>query len=196
MIGHAVCLESADMTHVNNFLATEPLSRTLTDGDVTKIDVYRWRHLRDYTLRMDDGRDGFPCLALGLDAPPEEVGNLRTDVWQDTLEYWIRSERIIAAGPLMLPTEYKDDPSSLPVGDLVLFNAKNREDAVDFIEDMPTAAAGLYDDLRVHFYNRLDITGKFVAEDPTRDAPCGDLREAMQVWGYPIEDDQTPWLNW
>ena len=38
-------------------------------------------------------------MCLGLDYPAEQVGNaLRNDVWQETLEYWIRSERVIAAG--------------------------------------------------------------------------------------------------
>jgi hypothetical protein len=53
----------------------------------------------------------------------------------------------------------------------------------------------LYKDLRVNFYNSLDITGKFVSEDPLRDAPCGQMKEALEYWGYPTADDQTPWLN-
>lgn len=136
-------------------------------------------------------------MCLGLDYPPEQVGNdLRDEVWEEMLEYWIRSERVIAAGPLHLPTEFKDDPSSLPVGDLILFNAEDRDDAIQFAEDLPAAQAGLYETLRVHFYNTLDITGKFVSEDPLRDAPCHDMKEAMEVWGYPVADEQTPWLNW
>lgn len=197
LIGHAVCLESSALEHVHEFLAEEPLSRMLTGGDISKIPLYRWRHIRDYTLRIDDGRNGFPCMCVGMDYPAEEVGNdLRESVKKDMLEYMIRSERIIAAGPLHLPTEFKDDPSSLPVGDLILFNAPDRADAIDFIENMPAAQAGLYESLRVHFYNTLDITGKFVSEDPLRDAPCGDLKEAMEYWGYPVQDEQTPWLNW
>jgi len=77
-----------------------------------------------------------------------------------------------------------------------LFNAMDRDAAIDFIESMPAAEEGLYGDMRVHFYNNLDITGKFVAEDPLRDAPCHQMKEAMEVWGYPVADDQTPWLNW
>lgn len=197
LIGHAVCLESTELKHVQEFLATEPLSRMLTGADASKIPLYRWRHIRDYTLRIDDGRNGYPCMCLALDSPPEQVGNdLRDSVRDEMLDYWIRSERVIAAGPLHLPTEFKDDPSSLPVGDLVLFNAVDRDDAIQFAENMPASQAGLYETLRVHFYNTLDITGKFVSEDPLRDAPCGDMKEAMEVWGYPVSDDQTPWLNW
>jgi hypothetical protein len=48
----------------------------------------------------------------------------------------------------------------------------------------------------VHFYNNLDVTGKFVSEDDLQENPCTDLKEAMEVWGYPVHDDQTPWLNW
>lgn len=72
----------------------------------------------------------------------------------------------------------------------------DRDAAIEFAEDMPSAMNGLYKDMRVHFYNQLDITGKYVAEDPLRDAPCGQMKEALEYWGYPVADDQTPWLNW
>jgi uncharacterized protein YciI len=121
---------------------------------------------------------------------------LRQETNLTHIEYLIRSERVIAAGSLHLPTEFKDDPSSLPVGDLIMFNANGREDAIEWAENDPRALAGLYKTIQVHFYNSLDVTGKFVAEDELRDAPCADLKEAMEVWGYPIGDDQTPWLNW
>ena len=165
------------------------------DGDISNIPLYRWRHIRDYTLRIDDGRFGYPCLCLGLDAPTEEVGNTRIEKEQQQLEYLIRSERIIAVGPLHLPTIVKDDPSSYAIGDLLLFNAKDRTDAINFVEQLPYAQEGLYDNMKVHFYNQLDITGKFVSEDPLRDAPCSQLKEAMEIWGYPVQDDQTAWLN-
>jgi hypothetical protein len=134
-------------------------------------------------------------MIMALDEDPEEVGNLREEVMEDNLEYLIRSECVIAVGPLHLPTEFKDDPSSIPVGDFVLFNAKNQEEAIDFAQNLPSAEDGLYKDLRVHFYNSLDITGKFVSEDPLRDAPAGQMKEALEYWGYPTADDQTPWLN-
>ncbi len=135
-------------------------------------------------------------MCLAMDDEPEKVGNLREELKNDQLEYLIRSERVIAAGPLHLPTQVKDDPSSIPLGDLILFNAENRDHAVDFCENLPAAQEGLYRDLRVHFYNNLDITGKFVSEDPLRDAPCSQMKEALEVWGYPVADSQTPWLNW
>jgi len=196
VIGHAMCLESTALSHVQEVLAKDPIVQMLTNGDLTNIPLYRWRHIRDYSLRIDDGRDGYPCLCLGLDAEPEQVGNLRAEVQQPYLEQLMRSERVIAAGPLHLPTELKNDPSSMAVGDLILFNAKNRDDAIDFAENLPSAAAGLYESMRVHFYNTLDITGKFVSEDPLRDSPCEEMKEAMEYWGYPVDDEQTPWLNW
>jgi len=225
VIGHAMCLESTQLDHVKSVLAQDPIVQMLTgsaaaaaasddaddnndDGDdtvapaapaaadLTNIPLYRWRHIRDYSLRIDDGRDGYPCLCLALDGEPEQVGNLRQQVQQRYLEQLMRSERVIAAGPLHLPTEFKDDPSSLAVGDLILFNAKDRADAIAFAENLPTAEAGLYDSMRVHFYNTLDVTGKFVSEDPLRDASCEQMREAMEYWGYPVDDEQTPWLNW
>lgn len=199
-IGHAMCLESTKLEHVQDLLRREPIIQMLTGGDISNIPLYRWRHIRDYSLRIDDGRFGYPCLCLALDGEPEQLGadasGLRPDLQKEMLEYLIRSERVIAAGPLHLPTEFKDDPSSLPVGDLFLFNAQSRDHAVDFVEDLPGAQEGLYDDMRVHFYNSLDVTGKFVSEDPLRDAPCGQMKEALEVWGYPVADDQTPWLNW
>ena len=74
--------------------------------------------------------------------------------------------------------------------------ADDREEAVAFAEELPSAQAGLYQSMQCHFYNNLDVTGKFVSEDPLRDAPCADMKEAMEYWGYPVADDQTPWLNW
>lgn len=192
-----MCLESQKLEHVQEALQQEPIIQSLTNGDISNISLYRWWHIRDYSLRQDDGRFGSPCLLLALDKQAEEgIGNVRQETKEDHLEYLIKSERVIAAGPLHLPTEFKNDPSSLAVGDLVLYNAKDRQDAIEFAENDPRALAGLYDSMRVHFYNSLDITGKFVSEDPLQENPCADLKEAMGVWGYPVEDDQTPWLNW
>jgi hypothetical protein len=200
VIGHAMCLESLELKYVQDFLRNEPIIQMLTgDGNLDNIPLYRWRHLRDYSLRMDDGRFGYPCMCLAMDAPAEDLqmaGNLREETRQDVLEYWIQSKRIIAAGALHLPTEFKNDPSSIAVGDLMLFNARDRNHAIEFAEGLPSAEQGLYNDLRVYFYNNLDITGKFVSEDPLRDSPCEQLKEAMEVWGYPVSDEQTPHLNW
>ena len=176
-----------------------------TPLDISSIPIYRWRHIRDYSLRIDDGRDGFPCMCLALDdrssssstdlTPHTKQEELRQASQKEYLETLIRSERVIAAGPLHVPTITKDDPSSIPIGDFILFNAKNRDDAVSFCENLPTAMVGLYDSMRVHFYNTLDISGKFVSEDPLRDAPCEEMKEAMEYWGYPVSDEQTPWIN-
>jgi uncharacterized protein YciI len=188
--------ESTEVKYAKDVLSKDPIVQKLTGGDISNIPFYRWRHIRDYSLRMDDGRFGFPCMCLGFDNDPGEVGNLRSDVWQETLEYMIRSERVIAAGPLHVATEQKDDPASVAVGDLILFNAKDRDFAIEFAENLPTAQDGLYKEMRVHFYNLLDITGKFVSENSLRDAPGEQMKEAMEYWGYPTGDDQTPWLNW
>jgi hypothetical protein len=205
VIGHAMCLESRELKHVQDFLRNEPIIQMLTNGNLDHIPLYRWRHLRDYSLRIDDGRFGYPCLCLAMDADAEDFvsgagddnsANVREETRQKVMEYWIQSKRIIAAGALHLPTQFKDDPSSIAVGDLMLFNAKDRNDAVAFAEGLPSAEQGLYQDMRVYFYNNLDITGKFVSEDPLRDSPCEQLKEAMEVWGYPVSDEQTPHLNW
>lgn len=194
-------METPDIQHVHELLKRDPVVRSLTDDGARshEVPLYRWRHIRDYTLRIDDGRFGFPCMMVGLDDAAGAGGGTtttRAETEKESLEYLIRSQRVIAAGPLHVPTLAKDDPSSVAVGDLVMFNAKDRDDAISFVEGMPGAMAGLYGDLRVHFYNNLDVTGKFVSEDPTRDAPGYQMKEAMEVWGYPVDDDQTPWLNW
>jgi uncharacterized protein YciI len=191
-------MESPDIKYVKEVLVEDPILKSLTgNGErVHDVPLYRWRHIRDYTLRIDDGRFGYPCMMVGLDGDPEVVGNTRPETEKAMLEYLIRSQKVIMAGPLYLPTEIKNDPSSIAVGDLIMFNAKDREDAIQFVENLPSAQEGLYQDLRVHFYNQLDITGKFVSEDPFRDAPGHQMKEAMEYWGYPVDDDQTPWLNW
>ena len=190
-------LESPHISHVREMLQEEPILQMLNGGDLNAISLYRWRHIRDYTLRRDDGRFGYPCMMIGVDHDAdEETLQIRQETKEAFMKYMIDSERIIMAGPLHMPTEIKDDPSSIAMGDFILFNAKSREDAIQFVEDMPTSMEGLYKDLRVHFYNNLDITGKFVSEDPMRDAPGYQMKEAMEVWGYPVADNQTPWLNW
>jgi hypothetical protein len=199
IVGQALILESTDISHVQDLLREEPVLNMLTGGDISNVPLYRWRQIRDYTLRIDDGRDGFPCMMYALDEDPESAiggSNIREETNKAVMTYLIQSERVIAAGPLHLPTEFKDDPSSLAVGDLILFNAKNREDAIDFCENLPSAVEGLYKEIRVHFYNNLDVTGKFVSEDPMRDAPCHEMKEAMEYWGYPASDEETPHLNW
>ena len=192
-------LETLDIKYIHEMLREDPVLRAITRGDeeaYKRVPLYRWRHIRDHTLRHDDGRFGYPCMMIGLDDEPEVVGNTRADTAEETLRYLMLSDKVIAAGPIHLPTEFKDDPSSIAVGDLIMFNAKDRNDAVEFVENMPTSMKGLYKDLRVHFYNNLDVTGKFISESPLRDTPCADMREAMEVWGYPVDEDQTRWLNW
>jgi uncharacterized protein YciI len=196
-------MESTKLEHVQDTLSRDPIVQKLTGGDISQIPLYRWRHIRDYTLRQDDGRHGTPamCLAFDNDDDDDELqsddsNDVRQETSQAVLEYLIRSERVIATGPLHMPTAFKNDPSSLPVGDLIMFNALDREDAIKFVENLPSAQEGLYKNMKVYFYNNLDVTGKFVSEDSFRDAPCEQMKEALEYWGYPVQDEQTPWLNW
>lgn len=190
VIGQALCLESSDLYYVQDHLSRDPLIHLWTKGDISSIPLYRWRHIRDYSLRIDDGRYGTPCLLLALD----HANNTRTeDVTNATLEYWIRQERVIAAGPLYEPKVEKND-ALRPLGELILFNAVDREGGIEFCENMPSAQEGWYHSMRMHFYNQLDITGKFVSKNPL-ETNSDDMKEAMEIWGYPVDDDQTPWLN-
>lgn len=203
-IGHVLILESADLAHIKSFLATDPVVQKL-GCSVEDIPLYRWRHIKDYTLRMDDGRDGYPNVLIQMDRPAEELGgtDIRSATEEAKLEYMIRSRKVIAAGPLHLPTEIKDDPSSMPVGDIVFFNAMDRDGAVEFAENDPAALAGLYETMRVHKYNTLDITGKFISENLHTLEGNDDivnrhliLKEEMRAEGYPVDDEQTSWFNY
>jgi uncharacterized protein YciI len=197
VIGQALCLESSELGFALDFLQNDPLVQFFTGGDLSNIPIYRWRHIRDYTLRRDDGRHGTPALLLALDDDSHsESREIRQEDDEKSLEYLIRSERVIAAGPLHVCTESKDDPSSIPIGDLILFNAQDRDEAIAFAENDPKAQSGLYKSMQVHLYNNLDVTGKFVAKNRFDYEPTADLKQAMERWGYPVSDEETPWLNW
>lgn len=195
-----MCIESKTLENAQELLSRDPIVQQLTGGDVSQIPLYRWRHIRDITLRQDDGRIGVPYFLMSMDRSAEEgIGNMRESVTNDNLEYFIRSERVIAAGPLFLSTAFKDDPSSIPVGDLTLFNAETREEAIEFAEKSPAANAGLYSQMKLHRFNSLDVTGKFVARNhvnPDRTKNSEDMKEALDYWGYPVDDKETKWINW
>jgi hypothetical protein len=199
-VGHAICIESASLEYAQDLLSRDPIVQQLTGGDITNIPFFRWRQIRDFSVRVDDGRHGVPNILIAMDRSPEEgIGNLRDDVQHDYLEYLIRSERAIAAGSIHLPTEFKDDPSSIAVGDFVIFNAADRESAIEFAEGSPAAEAGLYGNMKLHRFNSLDVTGKFAATNtvyPEKSKHTGEMKEALEHWGYPVDDKQTKWINW
>eukprot|EP00585_Thalassiosira_rotula_P008725 CAMPEP_0196136888 /NCGR_PEP_ID=MMETSP0910-20130528/5042_1 /TAXON_ID=49265 /ORGANISM="Thalassiosira rotula, Strain GSO102" /LENGTH=384 /DNA_ID=CAMNT_0041397247 /DNA_START=68 /DNA_END=1222 /DNA_ORIENTATION=+ len=203
-IGHAMCIDSPTIQHCREALSRDPVIQNLLgvdpetgQCDVSSIPLYRWRQIRDHTLRRDDGRDGLPSMALGFDRQEAMSDGLREEVFEDHLEYLIRSERVISAGPLHVATEEKTDPKSVAVGTLVFFNAKDRENAVEFVENDPASLAGLYGTMTVHRYNNLDVTGKFVSENLYfPDQNTYQMKDAMAHWGYPVDDQQTKWLNW
>ncbi|KAL7551467.1 hypothetical protein ACHAWF_014648, partial [Thalassiosira exigua] len=201
-VGHAMCIDSPTLDDCREALSRDPLVRSLLGAkpgeecDASSVPLYRWRQIRDHTLRRDDGRDGLPTMMVAFDRPEAAADGLREETFYDHLEYLIRSERVIAAGPLHLATEEKADPKSIPVGSMILFNAKDRDDAVDFTEGDPAARAGLYETVTVHRYNSLDVTGKFVSENLYVRGSTYQMKEAMEHWGYPVDDLQTKWLNW
>ena len=108
VIGQIICLESAKLEYVQDFMKNEPLIQWFTGGDISEIPLYRWRHYRDYSLRQDDGRFGTPCMALALDHEAEEgTGTLRDETYKEHLEYLIRTERVICAGSLHLLVQHR-----------------------------------------------------------------------------------------
>jgi len=202
-IGHAMVIDSPTIDHCREALSRDPIIRSLVgvddDGqcDVSSVPLYRWRQIRDHTLRMDDGRYGLPTMLLAFDRPEAMSDGLREEVQNEHLEYLIRSEKIIACGPLHVATQEKSDPKSVAAGTLMIFNAKDRNDAIEFVENDPMAVAGVYETMTVHRYNQLDVTGKFVSENlyyPNQNTY--QMKEAMEYWGYPVDDEQTKWLNW
>ncbi len=199
-VGHAICIESTSLEYAQDLLSRDPIVQQLTGGDISNIPFFRWRQIRDYSLRVDDGRNGNPNILIAMDRSAEQgIGNMRADVQNNYLEYLIRSERVIAAGSIHLPTEFKDDPSSIAVGDFVIFNAFDRESAIEFAEGSPAAQAGLYESMKLHRFNAFDVTGKFVATDlvyPEKTRHTEEMKEALEHWGYPVDDKQTKWLNW
>jgi len=207
-VGHVMCMDSTTCDHAREHLSSDPIVKMLTGGDISKIPFYRWRHIRDSTLRQDDGLDGTPIMlvAMDRDASLLQIDNgdgkkqdLRKEKWNDHLEYLIRSERIIACGPLHVATDDKTDPKSVRVGEIIMCNALTREDAIKFVENSPYSKAGVYDSMRLFRYNKLDVTGKFCQPDllyPENTRPCGEMKDSMDREGYPTDDQQTPWLNW
>mmetsp|Transcript_30974 Transcript_30974/g.46207 ORF Transcript_30974/g.46207 Transcript_30974/m.46207 type:complete len:390 (-) Transcript_30974:2912-4081(-) len=202
-IGHAMVIDSPTIDHCREALSRDPIIRSLVgvddDGqcDVSSVPLYRWRQIRDHTLRIDDGRNGLPTMLLAFDRPEAMSDGLREEVQNEHLEYLIRSEKIIACGPLHVATQEKSDPNSVAAGTLMIFNAKDRNDAIEFVENDPMAVAGVYETMTVHRYNQLDVTGKFVSENlyyPNQNTY--QMKEAMEYWGYPVDDEQTKWLNW
>jgi len=131
----------------------------------------------------------------------ESMKLLRQELTESKFEYMVKSERVIAAGPLHSLTSEKDDPNSVPVGDIIFFNAKDRDEALHFAENDPAALGGLYKTMGVHKYNTLDTTGKFVSKNVMDDGSGWynrnlRMQQEMRGEGYAVEDEDTPWLNW
>jgi hypothetical protein len=65
---------------------------------------------------------------------------------------------------------------------------------VKFAEGSPAAEAGLYGNMKLHRFNNLDVTGKYVATDlvyPEISKHTEDMKEALEHWGYPVGDKET-----
>lgn len=217
-IGHALCIDSNTRESAEEFLRNDPIIQSIagkSSSDILEnISIFRWRHLKDYSLRQDDGRSGLPTMIIGLHNPPvtssstNAKSKLPTKKWQaeregaydDHLKYLIQSDLVSQAGPLHVGTSDKNDPKSVPIGDLIIINAENRKHAIEFAENDPLALAGLYQTLKVHRFNDLDVTGKFVVDNVYLQMCNGknthlEMKEALQYWGYPISDKQTKWIN-
>ena len=226
-IGQALCIDSNSLESAQEFLRNDPIIQSLAIGDdnenkddidvLENISIFRWRHLKDFSLRQDDGRFGLPTMVIGLrdslshtplkpnkskkkTAPKDPWLDRRQEYYEDHLKFLIESENVIQAGPLHACTYDKDDLESVPLGDLMIINAKDRAHAIEFAEENPLAKCGLYSILKVHRFNDLDVTGKFVADNQYLKLTGGkslhlEMKEALEYWGYPVGDKQTKWLN-
>ena len=76
-------IDSPTIDHCREALSRDPIIRSLVgvdeDGqcDVSSVPLYRWRQIRDHTLRMDEGRDGLPTMLLAFDRPEAMSDGLR-----------------------------------------------------------------------------------------------------------------------
>ena len=80
-----------------------------------------------------------------------------------------------------------------------MYNAPDRDNAIDFAEGSPAAEAGLYGSMKLHRFNAFDVTGKFVSIDsvnPEKTRHTEEMKEALEHWGYPVGDTETKWVNW
>jgi uncharacterized protein YciI len=231
-IGHAICIDSNSLSYAQELLSKEPILQALTNAeddtfdlpvyediltmpsplttttstrppaDLSKVKLFRWRHIKDHSLRQDDGMlDRTPWIVIALDRPDQQ--SLRAATNRSHVEYLIDSERIVMAGPLYAtPTNSSSSSSSstraaegtteAAIGNFMIVNALDRNDAVQFAENDPCALAGLYESIRIHDYNAIDVSGKFVT------VQIGDqdkVRAVMKSWGYPLNEDQTAWIN-
>lgn len=208
-------MDSNTRESAQEFLENEPIIQSLAGKDkegkniLSNISLFRWRHLKDYSLRQDDGRFGLPTMIIGLNGSPSDTSNgkpsakwlkVRKENYDEHLKYLIQSESVIQAGPLHTCTESKSDPESFPIGDLIIINSNDRAHAIEFAENDPLSKCGLYQTLKVNRFNDLDVTGKFVAENQYLKMTNGkdlhmEMKEALDYWGYPVHDKQTKWLN-
>lgn len=217
-IGNIICFNAVTAEDALAYLAKEPIVRYLmkdAKNEESIIDelkdkkvLYKWRHVKEAKLRQDDGRFGLPTAMIGLDdikAPSSslESRKIRAEHAKSHYEYLIRSERVIAAGPL-LPYDFNHDDDDdkgnsmeihAGIGDLVFFNSKSLRDGALFAEEDPLSLQGLYESLQVCRYNTIDISGKHVALDKFSTENDDVVFNEMEEEGYPVYDYQTPWIR-
>lgn len=87
-VGQVICIHAQSLDDCVSYLAEEPHIVNLL-GDMTKTKrvnflnkskhmLFRWRHIKEAKLRHADGVNGFPTIAIGIDAP--RSNKLRNDL--------------------------------------------------------------------------------------------------------------------
>lgn len=206
-IGSLICLNAKSLESALDYLAKEPFICSMTPNlshaqrmkylkDAKTSALHRWMHVKEAKLRQDNGRFGFPTVGLGLDTRSKKNAALRTDLTREHYEYLIRSEKVIACGPLHpLNNNLHEDPEEVAYGSLILFNAASRGEAIQFVESDPLAINGVYKKLTVNQINNIDVSGKHVAMDKFATGPDDIVFEKMEEEGYAVYDYQTPWIQ-
>ena len=69
-----------------------------------------------------------------------------------------------------------------------------RGEDVEFADNDPSAQAGLCDTMCLHYFNILDISGKFGFQN-RHNNDIDEMKEAMDYWGCRVHDAQTHWIN-
>jgi uncharacterized protein YciI len=171
-------------------------------ADVSNIGFFRWKHIKHYSLRQDDGMSSpdneymTPTLIISFDHDPsKEIADLRANTNTSHVEYLMESEQVVMGGPFHQVMGDGEAESATAVGNIMVVNTPGREHAIRFAEDDPCAKVGLYQTIRIHDFNNLDVTGKYVLQNKLHPNEFDHVKDAMDQWGYPVGDDLTAWLN-
>jgi len=213
-VGHVLCVDGRGRGEVEGFVGTEPIARALGlelggggGGGKGGVEVVRWEREGHHLLRMDDGHGGVPHVVRAEYGEGEGEG--RRGKYPEFLE-WLKSERrAIMVGEIFGvgcgargsdDDDDDDDDDSRPTGCLLALNAPDVPSVQEFLRGDPTGFGTdvlLSADHGKNFiaqYNKVDVSGKFLAVDKYDPEWTSDLEKELQEKGG-FEPELTPWTN-